>query len=120
MTVPAPKGLDKRGRRFWRDVLRSYELQADELLVLESASKTLDLIARIEEELADSPLTVKGSMGQQREHPLLSEVRQQRALLAQHVRQLALPDVDNLTNIARGQARSTAGRALASARWSTG
>lgn len=90
--IPAPKGLDKRGRKFWRDVVSDYELRPDELVLLESACKCIDLIDNLEAGMAGQPLTVKGSMGQEREHPLLSEARQQRALLNRTLVQLKLPD----------------------------
>lgn len=90
--APAPSGLGKRGRRFWREVANGYELRPDELVLLETACRCIDLVADLEAGMADQPLTVKGSMGQVREHPLLSEQRQQRALLNRTLAQLDLPD----------------------------
>jgi hypothetical protein len=63
--------------------------------------------------MAGQPLTVKGSMGQEREHPLLSEIRQQRLTLARLLKQLELPD-----DVAAPASRTAEGRALARARWS--
>jgi len=87
-----PKGLDKRGRKFWRDVVSAYSLRPDELVLLETAAKCLDLIAELEGGMVGQPLTVKGSRDQEREHPILSEMRQQRALLNRTLAQLKLPD----------------------------
>lgn len=84
-------------------------LRADEMLILESACRTLDLLARLDAALESAPLTVGGSAGQEREHPLLSEVRQHRALLAAHLRQLDIR--------ADGATDMSAGRALARQRW---
>ena len=41
--------------------------------------------------MAGQPLTTKGSMGQERGHPLLSEARQQRVVLNRTLAQLKLP-----------------------------
>lgn len=90
--VRTPTGLQPAGRRLWLDVSKRYELRADELLLLEKACRTADDCARLDEAVAAAPLTVKGSMGQVREHPLLAQARQTRALLAALLKQLALPD----------------------------
>lgn len=92
--IPAPKGLQKPARGLWRSVLKAYNLRPDELVLLESACWTLDFVARLDAELVDAPLTVRGSMGQERENPLLSERRQQSAHLARLMAQLKLPDLD--------------------------
>jgi hypothetical protein len=73
-------------------VVSAYELRADELILLENACKTIDLIDNLEAGMTGQPLTTRGSMGQEREHPLLSEARQQRGLLRQILAQLKLPD----------------------------
>ena len=112
--VRCPAGLSIPGQRLWRNVTEAYELRVDELVLLEVAAKTLDTVTALDAALVDQPLVVAGSMGQQREHPLLSEARQQRAALARLLRQLALPEVDEFSGAA---ARSHAGRALAYQRW---
>src|SRR4051812_8929263 len=90
--IPAPKGLAKRGRRLWRDVSGAYVLRPDELVLLENACRIADLIEALDAEMADQPMVVKGSAGQVRENPLLSEVRLQRVTLRQMLGQLKLPD----------------------------
>jgi hypothetical protein len=89
---PAPKGLGRQGRKLWRDVVSEYELRVDELVLLENACRTVDKIEFLEAGMAGEPLIVKGSMGQEREHPLLSETRQQRSYLNRTLAQLKLPD----------------------------
>ena len=111
-----PKGLGIAGSRVWRRVTEDYELRVDELILLEHACRTVDILARLEAAMQDQPLTVKGSMGQQREHPLLSEARQQRVLAARLLRQLDLPFPDDISDY-RATARASAGRALARQRW---
>lgn len=106
-----PSGLGVDGRRLWSAVVGVYELRADEVHVLELAARTADDVAAVQAALAGAPLTVAGSMGQVREHPLLSELRQQRAALARLLRQLDLPDE------AGPASRSHLGRQLPRARW---
>jgi hypothetical protein len=89
-----PRGLKSPGRKVWRQVLSAYKLRPDELVLLENACKTVDIIADLEAAMAGEPLVTKGSMGQTREHPLLSEARQQRAYLGRTLAQLSLPDLD--------------------------
>lgn len=109
--VATPRGLDKRGRRLWRQVTGAYLLRPDELILLENACKCVDLIANLEAGMEGQPLIVRGSMGQEREHPLLAEARQQRALLNRTLAQLDLPDQDN------GAARVNQHREAAQSRW---
>ncbi len=92
--IPAPQGLSRRGRRFWREVVSTYKLRSDELVLLENACRCLDIIAELEAAMDGQPLLVKGSMGQERENPLLSETRLQRAQLNRTLAQLKLPDID--------------------------
>jgi hypothetical protein len=104
------RALRVGGRRLWTDVTSVYGLRVDGLILLESASKTLDTIAILDAAMVGQPLIVKGSMGQEREHPLLSEARQQRAALARLLRQIDLPELDSLTDAARAGERSAATR----------
>src|ERR1044072_9309200 len=80
---PAPKGLTARGRKLWRQVLSEYTLRPDELVLLENACRTVDLIADLEAAMIGEPLVTTGGMGQAREHPLLSGARMQRTYLGQ-------------------------------------
>jgi len=91
---PAPTALGARGRKLWRAITAQYELRLDELVLLEEACRTLDDVERLRLALVGADLLVLGSAGQQRAHPLLGELRASRALLAQHFRQLGLPDLD--------------------------
>lgn len=90
-----PKHLGKSGRALWRDITRDHELRADELTVLLRACETADRIDAMNAALVGQPLTVPGSQGQLREHPLTSEVRQQIALQARLLAQLKLTVYDD-------------------------
>lgn len=87
-------------------MLATYRLRPDEVLLLEKACRTADDVARLEAALEGEPLTVSGSTGQPRAHPLLIELRGMRTLLAQLLRQLHLPEGESLT--ASEQARKAA------------
>ena len=109
---PTPSGLDLPGKRLWKRITTAYELREDELVLLDQACRVADTLARLEDGMRGAPLIVTGSMGQQREHPLLSEARQQRALLGRLVAQLKIPDEGGISN------RSTQARKAAQVRWS--
>lgn len=113
-----PAGLGLAGARLWRQVSADFDLRADEVVLLGAACRTQDTIARLEEAMIDAPLVVRGSMGQEREHPLLSELRQQRMTVARLLRQLDLLDLGEMEQL-RSAARSAKGRALASQRWTS-
>lgn len=108
-----PKGLKTRGRRFWKEVVSAYELRLDELILLEYAAKTIDLLDDLDVAMTGQPLVTRGSMGQERENPLLSEARQQRAYLNRTLAQLDLPDVGEAATFGRINRH----RAAAQTRW---
>lgn len=106
MAVVAPKGLSATGKKLWRDLTGSFEFRADELATLEAACREADLIARMEDELVDQPLTVTGSTGQLVTHPLVQELRQHRTVMASLFRGLKLPE--DSTSAETNQHRSAA------------
>jgi hypothetical protein len=106
-----PSGLKAPGRRLWTAVVGPYILTPAELAMLEKACVTLDELERLEKAVRALPdLVVTGSMGQPRMHPLLSEVRAHRVLLAKLAEQLNLPDIDQQIGLRAGsrQARKAA------------
>jgi hypothetical protein len=113
-----PAGLGPAGRGLWRRIasdvaVHDLELRPDEAFVLEQAARQADTIATLEAELADAPLMVRGSQGQDVAHPLLAEVRLGRALLAQLLGRLNLGRVE-----VPETPRSRSARRAAQARWS--
>lgn len=110
--IAAPKGIGREGRRLWKAVTKDYKLRPDELIVLENACRTVDLIAEMQEAMTGEPLVTSGSKGQEREHPLLSELRQQRTFLTRALAQLRLPDVGGVASINQH-------RHAAQSRWGT-
>jgi hypothetical protein len=62
--------------------------------ILTQACRVEDVLAELDEAAHEAPLTVKGSMGQQVISPFIAEARAQRALQAQLLGRLDLPDTD--------------------------
>jgi hypothetical protein len=108
-----PDGLGTAGRSFWRSVVAVYDLSPVEKLMLGQAAAVADLLARADAELAQSDLTVVGSTGQPRAHPLLAASAVQRGVLDVLVRALALPMPDEKA----GRRRTPTAAAAAQARW---
>jgi hypothetical protein len=80
----------------WRNTFECYELNPAETVILGEICHVTDEIGQLEAALASArSLTTKGSRGQVVAHPLLSELRQHRAILRSLVRQLGLPDPVN-------------------------
>jgi hypothetical protein len=77
----------------------------------------MDLVDRLEAEIATSELTVHGSQGQPVANPLVQEVRQHRAVLIRLFQALRLPE-DNAE--AGAGNRSAQMRSVATARWNRG
>lgn len=113
-----PPGLAAAGRALWRAVVSAYVLRADEVALLAHACRTADLIAALQAELESAPVMVPGSQGQSRAHPLLTEVRGQRQLLAALLKQLGLPDTASAdADDGRPSAASAKARKAARSRW---
>lgn len=106
--VKPPTGLGREGARIWRAVTSRYELRADEMLTLEDACRTSDLILELDAawKAEGRPKTTKGSMGQKVIHPLIGEIRAQRAARNAFWKQLRLPD--DVGGVPVNQAREAA------------
>ncbi len=115
-----PNGLSTAGTKLWRGVTDTFDFEDEpgKVHILEQACRVADIVAELDEAADEAPLTVKGSMGQPVISPFIAEARAQRALLAQLVGRLGLPDneTDEEGQIRRSRAASTA----AKARWSRG
>jgi uncharacterized protein with von Willebrand factor type A (vWA) domain len=107
----SPEGLEKAGKRVWRAILTEFDLDERELLVLEQAARQADAVAALEAEIVDSGLLSRGSRGQTRLSPSVTELRQSRLALSKLLGELALPDQDEQS------APSRRGRKAADARW---
>jgi len=109
---PTPADLADSGARMWREISTRWALRPDELRILEDACREADLIDDLATAARGADKLVRGSQGQLVINPLISELRQHRATLASLTAKLALPDENG------AEARSTAARKAAAARWS--
>jgi hypothetical protein len=88
--MPEPKfGL--HGRRLWRAVRESWDLDPVETATLTLACHKLDLVERIRVALDAADIVVEGSRGQQRVHPLANGLALQEDQLRLLFGQLKLP-----------------------------
>jgi hypothetical protein len=111
------------GKKLWKEINSTFELDEEphKLHVLTQACRVADIVAELDEAADEGPLTVRGSQGQPVISPLISEARFQRALLAQLLGRLGLPDNDaHEAEVERKARRSAAGRTAAKARWDRG
>jgi hypothetical protein len=113
-----PAGLADDGAALWRDVLadldtQGLELRPDRQRILYAACRTLDEITRLEIALDAASVTVPGSKGQVRGHPLIRELRDHRLAYQRLLDALELTD----EHVAGSRGRSDAGRRLANQRW---
>ena len=89
-----PRGLSAAGRRLWKSVLDTYELDQHEELLLLQAARTADRLEDIATGLVGEPLTVSNARGDLVAHPLLNEQRQQALTLSRLLASLRLPSGD--------------------------
>jgi hypothetical protein len=87
-----PRGLAAGGRAKWRECHQKYLFTPSETAILARICLKIDVLARLDAELAASTVVVAGSRGQPVPSPLLSEMRLQEAILAKLCKQLNLPD----------------------------
>jgi hypothetical protein len=97
MTNRAPAGFQAAGKQLWRNVNATFcfDDEPHKLTVLAQSCRVADVIAELDEAADTAPLLVKGSQGQPVISPFIAEARVQRALLAQLLARLDLPDTDD-------------------------
>lgn len=109
-----PAGLGKSGRALWRGVTAQFGFHPHEAAILAQCCRIVDRLDLIEAELtAAGALTVQGSTGQPRAHPLLAEWRSQARTLELLCRALSIP----LPGEDEGKRRSPTARDAARERW---
>jgi hypothetical protein len=95
MAAPkAPADLARAGKSLWVSIAGKYALRPDEITRLHAACRTADMVADLEKAWAElgRPYLTRGSMGQDVIHPLIGELRVQRAALDGALVRLKLPD----------------------------
>jgi len=118
--MPRPKkptALGPDGSLLWDSVTKAHEdLGPDTVRLLTDACREADIVGRLEDEQRDAPLMVRGSQGQLVASPLISEVRQHRAVLAGLLKALRLPQTAGDAKRAEQEASEQARKAVR-ARW---
>ena len=111
----APSGLGKAGKALWQGINAEYGLAPHESAILVQCCRVVDRLDVLEDELsAAGSLTVTGSTGQPKAHPLLAEWRAQARVLESLSRALSIPlDGEDV-----GRRRSPSAREAAVHRWS--
>jgi phage terminase small subunit len=90
--VPAPPaGLQAGGAALWSSVVAEFDLRADEIPVLAELCAVVDECSALRGAIAEQGLTVTGSRGQVRPHPLLNSLNAARATLVRLTGTLGLP-----------------------------
>jgi hypothetical protein len=108
-----PAGLGTSGKALWKQVNAEFGLAPHETTILVQCCRVADRLDVLEAELADAPLTVAGSTGQPKAHPLLAEWRAQARVLESLSRALSIP----LPGENVGRRRSPTAREAAVQRW---
>jgi hypothetical protein len=113
-----PAGLGTAGTKLWKSVVEVFDFTEEpgKVQILGQACRVADIVAELDEAADQAPLTVKGSMGQQVISPFIAEARAQRALLAQLLGRLDLPDTDEERDAKAAKLSRTRSKAAKSAR----
>ncbi len=110
-----PDGLGEAGASLWTAITAEYDLRPDELALLRSFCEVTDECRSLRQAIAEQGLTVAGSRGQVRPHPLLGALAQSRAMQVRLAAQLGLPDDDE--DAAKATPASRQASRAARARW---
>jgi len=90
--IPSPPaGLRASGRRLWHSVLTDFELAEHELVLLRQACRSADVCDQLGSVLAADGVMATTRLGEQKVHPALVELRQQRLVLARLIVALRVP-----------------------------
>lgn len=87
----APKSLKKAGNQFWKTVMAEFVLESGhDLTRLEMACSCLDTIAESETIVEKEGLFVLDRFEQQKEHPGLKTIRDNKVIFCRIIRELGL------------------------------
>ncbi len=102
-----PLNLQAAGKKLWLGVTGHYTLDPAETALLEQLCRCLDLLDRLNADLAEMGVVVAGSERQPRPNPLIKSVVEVAKLADQLTRSLALP----VGNEVQGQRRGPSAKA---------
>ncbi len=90
--IPSPPaGLAVAGRRLWRSVVADYVVAEHEMTLLRQACRVADLCDDLAAVVAAEGVIATTRLGEQKVHPALVELRQQRLALARLIVSLRVP-----------------------------
>lgn len=101
--------FNKAGQDYWDAMTGKYGFTISEEILLTRICIELDLIDRMDIEVADSDFITKGSMGQDVANPLLGEISKHTGLINTLIKSLHLPEEAAATTVRK--------RAAVNARW---
>jgi len=91
MTEPAaPRHLSSTSRRFWRDTLKNFELEAHHRRILQAALEAWDRMTEARETIAQEGATYRDRFGAPRKHPSVSIEESARTAFLRAIRELDL------------------------------
>jgi P27 family predicted phage terminase small subunit len=85
----SPQHLTAEARRFWRQVVDEYQLEAHHLRILETGCEALDRMRQAQALIASEGMTVDGRFGP-KQHPAVAVERDSRIALLRAIRELGL------------------------------
>jgi hypothetical protein len=92
MNLPkAPADAGPAGRRLWRAVLTDFELAEHEMSLLRQAARAADLCEQLQKIVDEQGPLATNRLGDEKPHPALVELRQQRLVLARLIVALRVP-----------------------------
>lgn len=86
-----PAGLGTAGRKLWRSVTGTYDLEPHEAEILALACHQADVAEQLAAQAEADGLIVAGASGQRRHHPALTEARLSSVAAARIIASLKLP-----------------------------
>ncbi len=88
---PPPSGTGPAGRHLWRAVLADFELAEHEAVLLREAVRVVEVCADLQAVIDAEGVMATSRLGDLRVHPAVTELRQQRLVLARLIVALRVP-----------------------------
>jgi P27 family predicted phage terminase small subunit len=85
-----PRHLSAESRRWWREIVTDYELEAHHLRLLQAACECWDRVLQARAAVERDGAYYRDRFEQIKPHPALAEERQSKVLMARLLRELAL------------------------------
>lgn len=103
---PPPAKLSAEAKRWWNEILESWDLQNASLLLLESGLECFDMMRQAQAILSEEGIVIEDRFGQKKGHPATLIERDSKANLLRHMKALGI-DLEPLHD---GPGRPAGGR----------